>query len=81
MKSIVIHFSQTGNTEKVARAIHAGITQVTGQCDLQEIRDTNPLRLRDYDLIGLGSPVFDGCPKNVLQFVRQKPRKEAILDR
>ena len=70
MKSIVIYFSQTGNTEKVARAIQAGITQVTAQCDLQEIRDTNPLRLKDYDLIGLGSPVFGGCPKNVLQFVR-----------
>ena len=71
MKSIVIYFSQTGNTEKVARAIQAGITQATGQCDLQEIRDTNPLRLKDYDLIGLGAPVFGGCPKNVLQFVRR----------
>ena len=70
MKSIVIYFSQTGNTEKVARAIQTGITQVTAQCDLQEIRDTNPLRLKDYDLIGLGSPVFGGCPKNVLQFAR-----------
>ena len=70
MKSIVIYFSQTGNTEKVARAIQAGITQVTAECDLQEIRDTNPLRLKDYDLIGLGSPVFGGCPKNVLQFAR-----------
>jgi ferredoxin len=71
MKSIVIYFSQTGNTEKVARAIQAGITQVTAQCDLQEMRDTNPLRLKDYDLIGLGSPVFGGCPKNVLQFARR----------
>jgi ferredoxin len=70
MKSIVIYFSQTGNTEKVARAIHAGITQVSGQCDLQEIADVNPLRLKDYDLIGLGSPVFGGCPKNVLLFAR-----------
>ena len=68
MKSIVIYFSQTGNTEKVARAIRAGITQVTAQCDLQEIRDTNPLRLKEYDLIGFGAPVIGGCPKNVLQF-------------
>ena len=70
MKSIVIYFSQTGNTEMVARAIHAGVTQVTGQCDLQEIRDANPLRLKDYELIGFGAPVIGGCPKNVLQFVR-----------
>ena len=70
VKSIVIYFSQTGNTEKVARAIQAGISQTTGQCDLQEMRDANPLRLKDYDLIGLGSPVIGQCPKNVLQFVR-----------
>ena len=70
MKSIVIYFSQTGNTEMVAGAIQAGISQVIGQCDLAEIRDTDPLRLKDYDLIGIGAPVIGGCPKNVLQFVR-----------
>jgi flavodoxin/ferredoxin len=70
MKSIVIYFSQTGNTELVAGAIQAGISEVTGQCDLTEIRDADPLRLKDYDLIGIGAPVIGGCPKNVLQFVR-----------
>lgn len=71
MKSIVIFFTQTGNTERVARAIQAGVTKVTGQCDLREIRDVDPLRLKDYDLIGFGAPVIGGCPKNVLQFVRR----------
>jgi len=71
MKSIVIYFSQTGNTEKVARAIQAGIAQETGHCDLQEIRDANAFRLKDYDLIGFGAPVFAGCPRNVLQCVRR----------
>src|ERR1039457_4107196 len=71
MKSIVIYFSQTGNTEKAARATQAGIAQATGQCDLQEMRDTDPLRLKGYDLIGFGAPVIGGCPKNVLQFVRR----------
>jgi ferredoxin len=71
MESIVVYFSQTGNTEKVARAIQTGISQTTGQCDLTEIREADPLRLKGYDLIGLGSPVIGGCPKNVLQFVRR----------
>jgi menaquinone-dependent protoporphyrinogen IX oxidase len=78
MKSIVIHLSQTGNTEKVARSVRTGIGRVGGQCDLQEIRDADPLRMRSYDVIGLGSPVIGGCSKNVLQFVCQKPRKEDV---
>ena len=34
MKSIVIYFSQTHNTEKVAVAIQEGIKQIAGQCDV-----------------------------------------------
>ena len=71
MKSIVIYFSQTGNTEKVGKAIAAGIEEVTGQCDVSEIRRVSPLGLKDYDLIGIGSPVFGQCPDNVLEFGRQ----------
>lgn len=69
MKSIVIYFSQTGNTEKVAKAISTGIAQVAGSCDLMRIQDVNPLRLGEYDLIGLGSPVFGDPPANVTSFV------------
>ena len=71
VKSIVIYFSQTGNTEKVGKAIAAGIEQVTGQCDVSEIRKVSPLGLKDYDLIGIGSPVFGQCPDNVLEFARR----------
>ena len=71
MKCIVIYFSQTGNTEKVARAIQAGIEQVGGHCDLSEIRQVDPLRLQDYDLIGIGSPVMGADPANVGDFVNR----------
>ena len=60
MKCIVIYFSQTGNTEKVARSIQNGIKQVTGNCDLVSIKDADPKKLYDYDLIGIGSAVFGG---------------------
>ena len=71
LKSIIIYFSQTGNTQKIAQAIQAGIAQTTGQCDLAKIREANPLELKDYDLIGIGSPVFGQCPDNVLEFARR----------
>ena len=58
IKSIVIYYSQTGNTKKIARAIHAGMSQAGGQCDIARLKDVNPQNLTDYDLIGLGSPVI-----------------------
>jgi flavodoxin/ferredoxin len=68
VKSVVIYFSQTGNTEKIGNAIAAGIEQVTGQCDTFEIREIGPLELKEYDLIGLGSPVMGAAPANVIEF-------------
>lgn len=62
MKSIIIYFSQTGNTEKVALYIQKGLKEVTGQCDIVKIKDASPHRLKEYDLIGFGSPVI-GSPK------------------
>jgi flavodoxin/ferredoxin len=60
MKCVVIYFSQTGNTEKVAYAIQAGVKQAAGHCDIAKIKDVNPKGLHDYDLIGIGSAVFGG---------------------
>ena len=70
MKSIIIYFSQTGNTEKVAFAIQAGIKHVAGNCDIAKIKDINPHHLYEYDLIGLGCPIFDyEEPLNVKKFI------------
>jgi flavodoxin/ferredoxin len=67
MKCVVIYFSLTGNTEKVAFAIQTGIKQVAGSCDIVKIKDANPRRLSEYDLIGIGSPV--GEVINVWDFI------------
>jgi flavodoxin/ferredoxin len=69
VKCIVIYFSQTGNTEKIARAIQAGVKQLTGHCDIAKIKDVNPRRLYEYDLIGLGCPVIGGEPDNISAFI------------
>jgi flavodoxin/formate hydrogenlyase subunit 6/NADH:ubiquinone oxidoreductase subunit I len=74
MKSIIIYFSQTGNTEKIALAIQKGLIQITGQCDLVKIKEANPRRLQEYDLIGLGSPAIGyseigSVPPNLKSFI------------
>ena len=61
MRSIVIYHSMTGNTKKIAEAIHAGmrqVSQVGEQCDIARLKDVNTSDLLSYDLIGLGSPVM-----------------------
>jgi flavodoxin/NAD-dependent dihydropyrimidine dehydrogenase PreA subunit len=69
MKCVIVYFSQTGNTEKIAGAIQTGMKQIAGNCDLVKIKDANPRQLWEYDLIGLGSPVFGGEPGNVKAFI------------
>ena len=70
MKSIVIYFSQTDNTKKIAQAIHAGIKEVSAECDIARMQDIKASDLSRYDLIGLGSPVWHRRePVNVLNFV------------
>jgi ferredoxin len=70
MKCAVIYFSQTGNTEKIAKAIHTGVKQVAGHCDILTLKEANPKKLYEYDLIGLGSFVIEIEPPNVTLFIR-----------
>ena len=69
MKCVIIYFSQTGNTEKIAKAIQSGIMSITRHCDILTIKEANPRRLYDYDLIGLGSLVIIKEPPNVTAFI------------
>ena len=70
MKCIIIYFSQTGNTEQIAKSIQAGVKQTAGHCDIVRIKEANPRRLYEYDLIGIGSPIFHWvAPANVISFV------------
>jgi len=72
MKSIVIYYSMSGNTKKIAEAIHTGMSQNSEQCDMARLRDVNERDLMGYDLIGLGSPVINQKePPNVTNFIEQ----------
>ena len=70
MKAIVIYYSQTGNTKAIAQAIHDGMCLTGEQCEIARLKDVDPQKLTDYDLIGLGSPVIHARElPNVTYFV------------
>jgi menaquinone-dependent protoporphyrinogen IX oxidase len=47
---------------------------VTGQCNLKTLNDVNTSNLLDYDLVGIGSPVFYYKePFNVRDFIEAMP--------
>ena len=74
MKTLIVCFSQTGNTRTVAERIREGIAGVTGQCDLKDLADVDTTALADYDLVGLGCPVFYYQePFNVRDFIGSLP--------
>jgi len=70
MKSIVIYYSQTGSTRQIAQAIHDGIKEQSGQCDIARLQDVDTDDLTGYDLIGLGAPVWHRRePANMMEFI------------
>jgi len=74
MKSIVIYYSQSGNTRQIAQALQRGIAQRTGQCDLARLKDIKPEEWVNYDLIGIGSPVWGSKPAPmVVDYVKSLP--------
>ena len=74
MKTLIMCFSQTGNTRKIAERIRDGIADVTGQCDIESLDAADTKSLSEYDLVGIGSPVFYYKePFNVRDFIEGLP--------
>lgn len=59
MKVLVVYFSQTGNTEKIADAIQAESLQ-TNETELKKLEDADPTAIDAYDFIFIGSPLHAG---------------------
>ncbi len=74
MKSIVIYHSWTGNTKQIAEAIRSGIKEIFDECDITPMKDVDVNKLKEYDLIGLGSFVqtFQE-PAPVTDFIHAMP--------
>ena len=78
MKTLIICFSQTGNTRKIAECIYDGITDAKSECSIIPLNDVEPTSLSDYELIGIGAPVFwYREPFNVQDFIEALPDQSA----
>jgi len=75
MKCIILYFSQSGNTKKIARAIHKGMHPLVERCDLIPIERAAPRDLSVYDLVGIGSPTRSGPPPHLRRFIQAIPRQ------
>ncbi|MBW1989255.1 MAG: flavodoxin domain-containing protein, partial [Deltaproteobacteria bacterium] len=72
MKVLVTYYSETGNTEKVARAIYEGVDETLAEkkiAPVDEVQDP-----AGYDLYFVGFPVIShSVPKKAAQLLKSLP--------
>jgi multimeric flavodoxin WrbA len=70
MNAVVIYWSRTGNTEKVARAIHEGLEEAGARVVLRQVKkakDIENIDLLAYDLVCLGFPSYGWRPPSPVE--------------
>lgn len=81
MRIMITYFSQTGNTEKVAKAIKEAL--IEHDVDCKPVKETDSSEISDYDLLILGSGIYAGkVHKSVLDLIRKAealPPKVALF--
>jgi flavodoxin len=69
MNAVVVYYSESGNTQKVAQAIAAGLGS-----QARSITEAEPDSLSAFDLICIGTPVHNSAPdKRIVSFIAQMP--------
>jgi flavodoxin len=78
-KILIAYYSETGNTIKVAQAIHEEIMSQRHEVHLMEISKIAPDDLNTYDLVFLGSPCHDAnLARPVKHFLEQIPTSSSL---
>jgi hypothetical protein len=73
MKALVIYWSGTGNTKKVAETIHNTLKNGGVNSILKRVEEPAPEELFEFDLIFIGSPSHMWQPPEpVLKYIREK---------
>jgi flavodoxin len=74
MKALVTYYSQTGNTEKLARAIYEAIRVEKELLAVEDVKST-----KGYDIIFVGFPVHaHSVPAKILPFFKELPDGQNI---
>lgn len=61
-RAVVLYWSQTGNTEKVATSIEHGLKQGGVDTTLRKIQEAQDVDFFDYDLVCFGVPSYSWHP-------------------
>jgi flavodoxin/ferredoxin len=70
MNVLILYFSQTNNTEQIARSIASGIIASGNNADIIPLKEAREDCAEAYDLIGIGTPTFFYRePRNVENFI------------
>lgn len=73
MKALIMYWSATGNTKKVANAIEKALIEQNVDVVVSQISETADEDLYSYNLVFIGSPSYEFLPPEpVLRFVKDK---------
>ena len=73
MEAIIIYWSKTGNTEKVALAIREGLQEAGANCLLKRVEDAEDVDFYAYDLVCIGFPSYQWSPAPAMdKFLKDK---------
>jgi len=73
MKALILYYSASGNTEKVAFAIRKGLEAGDAEVTTLRVEEAQGADLYEYDLVCLGAPVYQWHPAEpVLKFIKEK---------
>ena len=74
MKVLVTYYTQSGNTEKIAKAIHEEASKAH-ESHLKKIGEVNPDSIDEHNLVFVGSPCHGGdLAAPVKEFLGSLPR-------
>ena len=62
MDAIIVYWSKTGNTEKVALAIQEGLEETGVDVSLKRVKDAEDVDFYAYDLVCIGFPSYRWSP-------------------
>lgn len=59
-KVLIVYYSRSGNTRKMAESIAEGIGKENVEADVRDVKDVTPADLKAFDAIVVGSPTYYG---------------------
>ncbi|MGM0441080.1 MAG: flavodoxin family protein [Elusimicrobiota bacterium] len=72
---LIIYFSKSGNTEKMAQYVEKGVREITSEVTIQKAQDVLSENLIEYDGIIIGSPTYYGLPASEIKKLLDKSVK------